>query len=180
MATQQTTCDESTAFETQIHVHVPDVNADSTIKSTSAKKLPSRKRSLMDYATPTASVSAFCRSVLSTLIPNEFWGDGNTQTHNKDVFMKSVDRFITLRRFETVSLHDVIQGMKVSKKNSVLWTCLKCIIHGDGLTSRRSTTLPGLVHKIMLAQGCRNQIGESVRISSMSLSTTFLIQYLFR
>lgn len=113
MSTQQTTCDGSTAFDTQIHGQVPDVNPDATAKPNSMKKSTSRKPSLMDYATPTANVSAFCRSVLSTLIPNAFWGEGDTQRHNKGLFMKSVDRFIALRRFETLSLHDVIQGMKV-------------------------------------------------------------------
>jgi telomerase reverse transcriptase len=114
MATQQTTCDGSTAFETQFDVHVRDINLESTAKTTPAKKSLTGKPSLMDYATPTANVSAFCRSVLLTLIPTEFWGEGDTQAINKDVFMRSVDRFITLRRFETLSLHDAIQGMKVS------------------------------------------------------------------
>jgi telomerase reverse transcriptase len=113
MATQQTIEDESTAFDTQIHGHMSNGNSDSTTNSSESKKLPSRKSSLMDYATPTAHVSAFCRSVLSTLIPNGFWGEDDTQTSNKDLFMKVVDRFITLRRFETVSLHDAVQGMKV-------------------------------------------------------------------
>lgn len=68
---------------------------------------------MMDYATPIANVSAFCRAVLSKLIPNEFWGLGEVQSHNMRVFSRNVDRFITLRRFESLSLHEVVQGMKV-------------------------------------------------------------------
>jgi telomerase reverse transcriptase len=67
----------------------------------------------MDLATPSANVSAFCRAVLGRVIPDEFFGTGEDQTHNKQVLMKNVDRFIELRRFETLSLHDVMQGMKV-------------------------------------------------------------------
>lgn len=67
----------------------------------------------MDLATPSANVSAFCRAVLGKVIPDEFFGTGEDQTHNKQVLMKHVDRFIELRRFETLSLHDVMQGMKV-------------------------------------------------------------------
>jgi len=113
MTTRQNIVDESTAFDTQIHVHMSNGNSGSINNPTGSETLPSRKPSLMDYATPTAQVSAFCRSVLSTLIPNDFWGEGETQTHNKGLLMKVVDRFITLRRFETVSLHDAIQGMRV-------------------------------------------------------------------
>jgi hypothetical protein len=113
MATQQTMDDRSTAFDTQIHVNMPSGDSDSTKNLSRNKELPSGKTSLLDYATPAANVSAFCYSVLSTLIPNDFWGEGDTQTHNKGMFMKNVGRFITLRRFETISLHDAVQGMKV-------------------------------------------------------------------
>jgi len=92
---------------------MPNGNSDPMTNPSESKTLPTRKPSLMDYATPTVNVSAFCRSVLSILIPNEFWGEGDTQIHNKGLFMKVVDRFIMLRRFETVSLHDAVQGMKV-------------------------------------------------------------------
>lgn len=67
----------------------------------------------MDLASPSANVSAFCRAVLGRVIPDEFLGIGEDQTHNKQVLMKNVDRFVDLRRFETLSLHDAVQGMKV-------------------------------------------------------------------
>jgi telomerase reverse transcriptase len=69
----------------------------------------------MERATPTAHVSAFCRAVLSHLIPRDFWGSGETQKHNEKVFHQNVDRFISLRRFESLSLHEVSQGTKVSR-----------------------------------------------------------------
>ena len=68
---------------------------------------------MMDHATPDAMVSAFCRATLANLIPHEFWGNGEHQAHNQHVFYRNVDRFIRLRRFESLSLHEVCQGMKV-------------------------------------------------------------------
>ncbi|TPX14184.1 uncharacterized protein E0L32_000578 [Thyridium curvatum] len=71
--------------------------------------------SLADLATPIAHVSAFCQAVLKRLIPNEFWGTGDVQTHNKDLFLTNVDRFVKLRRFESMNLHDLRQGFKVTE-----------------------------------------------------------------
>ncbi|KAK3310065.1 uncharacterized protein B0T15DRAFT_22848 [Chaetomium strumarium] len=68
--------------------------------------------SLTDLATPVSSVSALCQAVLSKVIPNEFWGQGATQEHNRACFLKSVHHFIHLRRFESMCLHEVMQGMK--------------------------------------------------------------------
>jgi telomerase reverse transcriptase len=69
---------------------------------------------MMDYSTHIAKVSAFCRAVLYNIIPCEFWGTGEVQIHNQHVFLRNVDRFIQLRRVETFTLHEVLQGIKVS------------------------------------------------------------------
>jgi len=69
--------------------------------------------SLVELATPNAEVSAFCRASLSHVIPNGFWGEGASGKKNREIFMNSVDRFIRLRRFESLSLHVVCQGHKV-------------------------------------------------------------------
>ena len=62
-----------------------------------------------------SSVSAFCQTVLSKVIPNEFWGQGSVQEHNKTCFLKKVHHFTHLGRFESMCLHEVMQGMKVRK-----------------------------------------------------------------
>ncbi|KAJ0340753.1 hypothetical protein COL922a_003128 [Colletotrichum nupharicola] len=67
-----------------------------------------------DLATPTPHVSAFCRAVLARLIPNEFWGSGPDQAHNRDLVFKRVDHFVRLRRFESMSLEEVTDGIKVT------------------------------------------------------------------
>lgn len=72
-----------------------------------------RYNSLVDLATPSSKVSAFCQAVLSNIIPNDFWGDGEIQLRNKATVMSKVDHFIKLRRFETMSMHEVSQDLKV-------------------------------------------------------------------
>lgn len=69
--------------------------------------------SLTGLAVPISNVSAFCQAVLSKIIPHEFWGTGDVQEHNRVCFLRNVDRFLKLRRFEAISLHEVMQGLKV-------------------------------------------------------------------
>lgn len=58
-------------------------------------------------------VSAFCRAVISRLLPSDVWGTGDTKIANEKAFLQNVNRFIELRRFESLSLHEVSQGLKV-------------------------------------------------------------------
>ena len=106
---QQSNGSTSTMFKTQKSI---PTNSNTQLMSTSSKAEP-RKPSMMDHATPTAMVSAFCRAVLCRLIPHEFWGVGEVRLHNEAVFYYNVERFIGLRRFETLSLHEVSQFIKV-------------------------------------------------------------------
>ncbi|TAQ91363.1 hypothetical protein B7494_g281 [Chlorociboria aeruginascens] len=80
----------------------------------SAAVIPPKETTLTDQATPTSMVSAFCRAVLSKLIPHGFWGSGRVQVENKHVFFRNVDRFIALGRFESLTLHEVSQGLKLT------------------------------------------------------------------
>lgn len=68
---------------------------------------------LVSLATPHADVSAFCQAVISNLVPNGFWGKGSQGQENRKVVMQNIDRFVRLRRFESLSLHAVSQGLKV-------------------------------------------------------------------
>lgn len=70
--------------------------------------------SLTELAVPVTHVSAFCQAVLLKIIPHDFWGQADVQRHNRKTFLQNVDRFVKLRRFETISLHDVTQGIKAS------------------------------------------------------------------
>ncbi|KAF4510782.1 hypothetical protein G6O67_002648 [Ophiocordyceps sinensis] len=91
------------------------VNAGTTNRSQPMRTSPSSEETpLVDLACPASCVSAFCQAVLSKTIPDEFWGDGDTLCHNKKSFMHKVDHFIKLRRFESMTLHEISQGLKVA------------------------------------------------------------------
>ena len=62
-----------------------------------------------DMACPTAHVSAFCRAVLARIIPRAFWGDDA----NARMIMFWVDQFVCLRRFESLTLHQVMENVQV-------------------------------------------------------------------
>ncbi|KAI9884054.1 MAG: hypothetical protein M1823_004168 [Watsoniomyces obsoletus] len=83
------------------------------------EEVQSRAKSpFLAYATPAASVSAFVRATLDHIIPNGFWGNGKTQMENKQLLMRKVDHFISQRRFESISLHEILQGFKI---NGMAW-----------------------------------------------------------
>jgi telomerase reverse transcriptase len=46
---------------------------------------------------------------MARVIPEGFWGDD----HNKRIVMYWVDRFVDLRRFESLTLHQVTQKIQV-------------------------------------------------------------------
>lgn len=73
-----------------------------------------RETSIVELATPSAQVSAFCQAVVTKLLPNGFLGADEVLEHNKCLLLHRVDHFIRLRRFESMSLHEVMQDMKVS------------------------------------------------------------------
>ena len=66
-------------------------------------------------ATSPSDVSLFCQATLSKLIPDEFWGVAKNGTDNKKLIMKRIDQFVHLRKFETLSLHNIVEGIKVGR-----------------------------------------------------------------
>jgi hypothetical protein len=88
-----------------------------------------------DLACAAAHVSAFCRAVISKVIPEGFWGN----EHNKRILMYWVDQFIALRRFESVNLHQVTQKIKV---------CASLPEDGAVLMELRSRIWPGCAHPV--------------------------------
>ncbi|KAI9674434.1 MAG: hypothetical protein M1817_001772 [Caeruleum heppii] len=90
-------------------------SAPSEISVTSSTEATRRNSSLTDLASPIWRVSAFCRAVLSEMLPPGFWGTGVGGNHNRQVFEQKVHEFISLRRFESMSLHHVLHGFQISK-----------------------------------------------------------------
>lgn len=70
-----------------------------------------------DFASSASEVSAFARAVILKVIPRAFWGKGDG---NKKLIMTNVDRFIKLRRYESYSLHEIMQGLKLTE---FMWLC---------------------------------------------------------
>lgn len=88
----------------------------SLLSAPAAAQASARYSSLTKLAAPVSSVSAFCQAVLLKIIPHALWGiEYDVQKHNRATFLRHVDRFIKLRRFETISLHEVMQGLKVKR-----------------------------------------------------------------
>ena len=97
--------------------------------------------SLLSYITPAAEVSAFCRAVLSKIIPDEFWGSEDVLHENKRFIMSKVDHFVHLRKFESFSLHEALQHLKVCRLR-------RALSNGASLTKQRLSTSPGSVLRI--------------------------------
>lgn len=70
-------------------------------------------RSFLAHATPTPRVSAFCRAVLCSVLPKDAFGEGDDGHHNWSVMLHNVEAFIKGRRFETMSLEQVCQRLRL-------------------------------------------------------------------
>lgn len=143
-----------------------------TTKSTKCPKEMGEDRTkgeLVDSATPSANVSAFCRAVLFKLIPDGFWGNGPDGVENKRVVMLNVDQFVQMRRFETLNLHEIYQGIKV-----IACSWISCF----GLKSFRSKAYHGLYRlTFSRVQKYQIQICRSEKSCSWNFFITSSIHY---
>ncbi|KAL7629462.1 Telomerase reverse transcriptase [Parahypoxylon ruwenzoriense] len=105
----------SSSHKVSRKVNVPRKTIASQLQEPSSSSPGKPIASVFDLATPVARISAFCQAVLKKIVPNGFWGSGSAAEHNENEFLKMVHRFINMRRFEVMSIHDVIQGMKVTE-----------------------------------------------------------------
>lgn len=71
------------------------------------------QQSVFDSMTPSENVSAFCRAAVNNVFPSAFWGEGEDGESNRSHIMRSVDTFVKLRRYESMSLHLVMEDVKV-------------------------------------------------------------------
>jgi telomerase reverse transcriptase len=95
---------------------ITQFNAPTTHSTNSLQptEVSSEDRSFLPYSTPVSLVSAFCRSVLRHLLPGNAFGKAAAGERNWAVFMKNVDIFVQMRRFETWSIHQACQGISSS------------------------------------------------------------------
>ena len=65
---------------------------------------------LVDAATPTQKVAAFCKAMMCNLIPDEIWGIDKEGKENHKVNLYHIDSFVCFRRFENLTLHSIYQA----------------------------------------------------------------------
>lgn len=73
-----------------------------------------------DFASTSVEVSAFCRAVVKNVFPYEFWGSKEKSIHNLRMVERKIDHFVKFRKFESVTLHEVIQDFKVRNPRNTL------------------------------------------------------------
>jgi telomerase reverse transcriptase len=124
----QTTEDRSLPLESsksieEISSRDDDAALDESNSSNLLLEVPNRAEdqstSMLDQATPMANVSAFCRAVILQIIPNEFWGTTEECSYNRKIILRKMDQFINLRRFENMTLHEVMDGLRVSATQEI-------------------------------------------------------------
>ncbi|KIW17443.1 hypothetical protein PV08_04637 [Exophiala spinifera] len=76
--------------------------------------------SFLPYSTHPSRVSAFCRMVITHLLPSDAFGVGPHGLQNHKNVMMCIDEFVKMRRFESMTLHSVTQGLRVK---SIHWLC---------------------------------------------------------
>ncbi|KAL7267279.1 Telomerase reverse transcriptase [Rhizina undulata] len=69
------------------------------------------RENFTDYASTVGEVAGFAKAVIRNVIPSEFWGNGN---QNRDIVLRNVDMFVRLRRYESLSLHEIMHGLKLT------------------------------------------------------------------
>lgn len=95
-------------------------------------------------ACPIAHVSAFCRAVIAKVVPNGFWGNDD----NKRTIMHCIDQFVSLRKFETLTLHQVMQKIQVRTAQASAHSIIETV----QITSLAWLQLPGQATSTKLAR----------------------------
>ncbi|KAI5202174.1 hypothetical protein E4T38_05761 [Aureobasidium subglaciale] len=96
------------AYSALLHYYCPDTFTREHSEITEG-------RSILQIATSSSQVSAFCRSAVAKVFPGRFWGHGEAGATNKAHVMQQIDRFVKLGRYESLMLHEVAQDIKISK-----------------------------------------------------------------
>jgi len=71
------------------------------------------ERSTLCYASTSVQVSSFCKAVFRRVFPADFFDSPGGDSHNMGLISASINRFVRLRRYETLSLHDLMHGLRI-------------------------------------------------------------------
>lgn len=104
-----TQAEQSMQIETQFDAQACMYDADAGSTQVVRAEASQRPR-FTKYKAPQGCVARFARLVIRQIVPIELLGS----RHNLSILLKAVDRFICLRRYETMNLHEVCQGVRLS------------------------------------------------------------------
>jgi telomerase reverse transcriptase len=83
------------------------------------------------------------------VFPAAMWGQGEVGQHNVGILDDMIETFISLRRFESLSLHNVMQGMKIK---DIAWLVPPKHVSGERLSrtdlEKRSELIAELVYYV--------------------------------
>lgn len=74
--------------------------------------------SMFSFATHQSQVAAFCQAVLKKLLPPSAFGKGQEGFQNLSKVMGHVVRFIYMRKYESMTMHDLVQNVRLK---SIPW-----------------------------------------------------------
>ena len=103
---------------TQNHVNIPNsMNECIAPQIESEVMLNSSEQfeNLISMTHPYDKISQFIKSLCKKLIPLELFGS----LHNRNIIFNNIDRIVSLGRYETLTLHELMQNIKV---NDMKWT----------------------------------------------------------
>lgn len=95
--------------------HTQLLSSLSTLDFTEPSTLSSdcAESSFLPYTVSMDRVSAFCRSIFIKLLPSNLFGTDDEGRENWRSILSHIDRFVYMRKFETLSLHEVCSGLKL-------------------------------------------------------------------
>ncbi|KAL8713551.1 MAG: hypothetical protein Q9220_002413 [cf. Caloplaca sp. 1 TL-2023] len=133
VATDDTSQSNKTSGDmTQVQVGTECTDAAKTGHLPAKLLQKSSQAALVDYATPFPQISAFCRAVISKVVPSAFWGQDEANFLNKEVIFRKIDQFVRQRRFESLTLHEICQDLKIA---SMTWLVPPYVPEGARISS---------------------------------------------
>ena len=133
--------------------------------------------SFTSLATPHSDVSAFCRAVLTNVIPNGFWGDNAQGLENKGAVMRHVDKFVRLRRFENMSLHTICQHLKVNCPQSYHYVTLTLAVKSNSMVNTSQREIYYKSFRFGHAKAQRNLSGATLLCFRLTINPFDPVQF---
>lgn len=89
----------TTVIEKSTHASTPSTDSGDT------------ETAMYPFATPQSQIVAFCQAALKQLLPRDSFGTGKRGVKNYAMIMDYVSHFIHMRRHESMSMHELTQGL---------------------------------------------------------------------